>query len=59
MCRSLSIKISAVDSVKAAKIEKLIKKVQESVNPDLKTTAEIYVEMENIGLENILAYFSK
>ena len=52
-------KISAVNSVKVAKIEKLIKKVQESVNPDLKTTAEIYVEMENIGLGNILAYFSK
>ena len=52
-------KIGAVDSVKVAKIEKLIKKVQESVNPDLKTTAESYVEMENIGLENILAYFSK
>ena len=52
-------KIGTVDSVKAAKIEKLIKKVQESVNPDLKTTAGIYVEMENIGLENILAYFSK
>ena len=52
-------KIGTVDSVKAAKIENLIKKVQESVNPDLKTTAEIYVEMENIGLENILAYFSK
>ena len=52
-------KIGAVDNVKAAKIEKLIKKVQEPVNPDLKTTAEIYVEMENVGLENILAYFSK
>ena len=52
-------KIGAVDNVKAAKIEKLIKKVQESVNPDLKTTAEIFIEMENIGLENILAYFSK
>lgn len=52
-------KIGAVDNTKAVKIEKLIKKVHESVNPDLKTTAEIYVEMENIGLENILAYFSK
>lgn len=51
-------KIGAVDNTKAAKIEKPIKKVHESVNPDLKTTAEIYVEMENIGLENILAYFS-
>lgn len=52
-------KIGAVDNIKTAQIEKLIKKVHESVNPDLKTTAEIYVEMENIGLENILAYFSK
>ena len=43
-------KICAVNNVKAAKIEKLIKKVQESDNPDLKTTALIYVEMDNIGL---------
>lgn len=52
-------KIGAIDSTKVARIEKLIKKVHESVNPDLKTTAEIYVEMANIGLENILAFFSK
>ena len=54
----LFIKIDEYDNM-WRKIEKLIKKVQSSVNPDLKTTAEIYVEMENIGLENILAYFSK
>ena len=50
--------VSAINDVTKIKIEKLIKKVHESPNPDLKTTAEIIVEIENIGIENVLAYFS-